>query len=81
MMKNLSLSDFNVKVSDLYSQAYKNVTDDNTKVASFSWVNNSNALATGVNDAFNAMSQAMFSNTDLKSQLAQLDAVWDKAGQ
>jgi multiple sugar transport system substrate-binding protein/raffinose/stachyose/melibiose transport system substrate-binding protein len=79
MMKNLSLEDFGATVSSLYSDSYQLVTDDNTKVASFGWVNNDDALAPGINDLFYALSQSFFSNTDLTSQLAQLDADWDAA--
>jgi multiple sugar transport system substrate-binding protein/raffinose/stachyose/melibiose transport system substrate-binding protein len=79
MMKNLGLADFGATVSSLYSDSYKLVTDQNTKVASFGWVNNDDALAPGINDSFYALSQALFSNRDLKSQLAQLDTDWDAA--
>jgi len=79
MMKNLSLDDFQATVSSLYTDTYKFVSEDNTKVASFAWVNNDNALAPGINDLFYALSQSFFSNTDLTSQLAQLDADWDAA--
>ena len=79
MMKNLSLDDFGAKVSSLYSDSYKLVTDDNTKVSSFGWVNNDDALAPGINDLFYALSQSFFSNTDLTGQLAQLDSDWDAA--
>ena len=79
MMKNLKLADFGATVSSLYSDSYGLVTADNTKVASFGWVNNDDALAPGINDSFYALSQALFSNRDLKSQLAQLDTDWDAA--
>ena len=79
MMKKLSLEDFGVDVTDFYLDAYSYVTDDNTKVSSFGWVNNDNALAPGLNDLFYALSQSLFSNTDLDAQLAQLDADWDAA--
>jgi len=79
MMKKLSLDDFGVSVSSLYSDTYSLVTDENTKVASFGWVNNDDALAPGINDLFYALAQSLFSNTDVTSQLAQLDADWDAA--
>ncbi|MCU1411670.1 MAG: extracellular solute-binding protein [Rhodoglobus sp.] len=79
MMKKLGLSDFGVDVSDLYTDTYGLVTDDNTKVASFGWVNNDNALAPGINDLFYALSQSFFSNSDVAGQLAQLDSDWDAA--
>ena len=79
MMKNLTLDDFGVDVTDFYLDAYSYVTDDNTKVSSFGWVNNDNALAPGINDSFYALSQSLFSNTDVAAQLAQLDTDWDAA--
>jgi ABC-type glycerol-3-phosphate transport system substrate-binding protein len=79
MMKNLKLDDFGVDVTDFYSDAYNLVTDDNTKVSSFGWVNNDDALAPGINDLFYALSQSLFSNTDLDAQLKQLDSDWDAA--
>ena len=79
MMKKLTLDDFGATVSSLYSDSYKLVTDDNTKVSSFGWVNNDNALAPGINDLFYALSQSFFSNSDLKGQLTQLDSDWDAA--
>ena len=79
MMKKLDLKGFNATVSDLYTKSYALVTDDNKKVPSFGWVNNDDALAPGINDSFYALSQSLFSNSDLKSQLAQLDSDWDAA--
>jgi multiple sugar transport system substrate-binding protein/raffinose/stachyose/melibiose transport system substrate-binding protein len=79
MMKNLTLKDFNATVNDLYTKTYSLVTDKNTKVSSFGWVNNNDTLAPGIQDEFYKLSQSLFSNTDLKTQLAQLDADWDKA--
>ncbi|WP_426626131.1 ABC transporter substrate-binding protein [Leifsonia sp. McL0607] len=78
-MKNVKLSDFGASVSDLYTATYKYVTDDNEKVAAFGWVNNDNALAPGINDDFYALSQALFSNSDVQSQLQKLDSEWDAA--
>jgi multiple sugar transport system substrate-binding protein/raffinose/stachyose/melibiose transport system substrate-binding protein len=79
MMKQLALDDFGVSVSGLYTDTYSLVTDDNTKVASFGWVNNNDALAPGINDLFYALAQSLFSNPDVAGQLAQLDADWDAA--
>jgi len=79
MMKKLKLEDFDVKVNDLYTDSFAMVTEDNNKVASFGWVNNDDALAPGINDLFYSMSQQFFSNSDVKSQLSQLDADWDAA--
>ena len=79
MMKNLTLEDFDVDVSDLYTDTYGLVTADNTKVSAFGWINNDDALAPGLSDLFYALSQSFFSNTDVQSQLSQLDADWDAA--
>jgi ABC-type glycerol-3-phosphate transport system substrate-binding protein len=79
MMKNLTLEQFGATTSSLYKSTYGLVTSDNTKVSSFGWVNNDDSLAPGINDQFYALSQGLFSNTDLQAQLTQLDADWDKA--
>ncbi len=79
MMKNLTLDQFGAKTSDLYKDTYALVTSTNTKVSSFGWVNNDDSLAPGINDAFYALSQGLFSNKDLGAQLTQLDADWDAA--
>lgn len=79
MMKKLKLADFSVKVSTLFENAYKLSTADNTKVSAFGWTNNDDALAPGISDQFYALSQAVFSNTDIAANLKQLDADWDAA--
>ncbi len=79
MMKTLTLDQFGAKTSDLYKDTYGLVTSTNTKVSSFGWVNNDDSLAPGINDAFYALAQGLFSNKDLAAQLAQLDADWDAA--
>jgi multiple sugar transport system substrate-binding protein/raffinose/stachyose/melibiose transport system substrate-binding protein len=79
MMKNLTLDQFGATTSDLYKDTYKLVTSTNTKVSSFGWVNNDDSLAPGINDAFYALAQGLFSNKDLPAQLAQLDADWEAA--
>ncbi len=79
MMKNISLDQFGATTSALYKDTYSLVTSSNTKVSSFGWVNNDDSLAPGINDAFYALSQGLFSNKDLAAQLAQLDADWDTA--
>ena len=79
MMKTLTLDQFGAKTSDLYKDTYKLVTSANTKVSSFGWVNNDDSLAPGINDAFYALSQGLFSNKDIAAQLKQLDADWDAA--
>ena len=79
MMKTLTLDQFGAKTSDLYKSTYELVTGTNTKVSSFGWVNNDDSLAPGINDAFYALAQGLFSNKDLAAQLAQLDTDWDAA--
>ena len=79
MMKNITLDQFGATTSTLYKDTYGLVTSTNTKVSSFGWVNNDDSLAPGINDAFYALSQGLFSNKDLSAQLAQLDTDWDTA--
>ena len=79
MMKNLTLDQFGATTSDLYKDTYKLATSTNTKVSSFGWVNNDDSLAPGINDAFYALAQGLFSNKDVAAQLAQLDTDWEAA--
>ena len=79
MMKKLPLSSFHASVNSLFTTGYKLVTDTNDKVDAFGWVTNGDSLAPGLNDKFYALSQALFSNSNVKSQLGQLDAAWDTA--
>jgi hypothetical protein len=79
MMKTLTLDQFGATTSTLYKDTYGLVTSTNTKVSSFGWVNNDDSLAPGINDAFYALSQGLFSNKDLSAQLTQLDTDWDTA--
>jgi ABC-type glycerol-3-phosphate transport system substrate-binding protein len=79
MFKNASLEDFGATVSPLFENTYDLVTSENTKVSAFSWVNNDDALAPGINDLFYALSQQLFEKGDVKAQLAQLDSDWDAA--
>jgi ABC-type glycerol-3-phosphate transport system substrate-binding protein len=79
MMKNEPLSSFHATVSSLFTSSYKLVTGTNEKVDAFGWVTNGDSLAPGMNDKFYAFSQALFSNSDVKGQLAQLDTEWDQA--
>ncbi|GIG00881.1 ABC transporter substrate-binding protein [Catellatospora citrea] len=79
MMKKLKLEDFGAKVTPVFTEAYTYVTSENTKVSSVGWVNNDDAMPPGVADLFYALSQQLFTNGDVKAQLAALDAAWDKA--
>lgn len=79
MMKKLSIKDFGATVSSLYNSSYSYVTNSNTKVSSFGWVNNDDALAPGINDSFYALAQSVFSDSDVKKQLTKLDADWAAA--
>ena len=79
MMKSLTLDDFGASVNPLYTETYSLVTADNTKASAFGWVNNDDALAPGLNDAFYALAQAFFSNSNVAAQMKQLDSDWDQA--
>lgn len=79
MLKTVKLEDFGATVTPVFTDCYKYVQADNTKVSSIGWVNNDDALPPGVADLFYALSQQLFTNDDVKAQLAALDAAWDKA--
>ncbi|GAA1539276.1 extracellular solute-binding protein [Dactylosporangium maewongense] len=79
MLKTVQLEDFGAKVTPLFTDCYRFVQDGTAKVSSIGWVNNDDALPPGVADLFYALSQQLFTNDDVKGQLAALDAAWDKA--
>ncbi|MDR1806681.1 MAG: extracellular solute-binding protein [Propionibacteriaceae bacterium] len=79
MFKKLSLADYNVTVTPLYEEGYTLVTGDDAQVGTFGWATNDDSLAAGMNDAFYALSQAVFSNSDVAALCADLDNQWDAA--
>ncbi|MFD5030797.1 ABC transporter substrate-binding protein [Streptomyces sp. NPDC058405] len=79
MLKNVPFEDFGAKVTPLYTDGFKLVTDDNAKVSAFGQVNNDDALPPGVVEQFNSLAQKLFTSSDTKGALATLDADWDKA--
>ena len=79
MLKNVTLEDFGAKVTPVFTDSFKYVQDDNTKVSSIGWVNNDDALPPGVSDLFYALSQQLFTNGDLAAQLGAIDEAWEKA--
>lgn len=79
MLKDKKLADYNVNVTRVYKDSYAYVTDQNTKVSSFGWATNDDAMPSGLNDAFYAASQALYGSDDVRGPLAKLDAAWDSA--
>jgi len=79
MSKKVPLAKFGATSNSVYTSSYKLVTDKNDKVPAFGWVTNGDGLPTSVQDKFYAFSQALFSNSDVKGQLALLDTSWDTA--
>jgi ABC-type glycerol-3-phosphate transport system substrate-binding protein len=79
MLKGKTLDDYNVTVSQVFKDSFANVTAQNTKVSAFGWATNDDAMPSGLNDAFYAASQALFSGNDVKGELSKLDSAWDAA--
>ena len=79
MMKNIPFGDYDATVNTLYEESFAFVPAENEKVSSFGWAANDDTLIPGMNDLFYALSQQLFTNSDLDAQLAQLDADWDAA--
>jgi ABC-type glycerol-3-phosphate transport system substrate-binding protein len=79
MLKNVTLQDFGAKVTPVYDQGYKLVTDKNNKVNAFAQANNDDALPPGVVDQFCSLAQKLFTSSDTKGLLTAFDADWDKA--
>ncbi|SEM19444.1 ABC transporter substrate-binding protein [Streptacidiphilus jiangxiensis] len=79
MLKGKTLADYNVNVTQVFKDSYSYVTDQNTKVSAFGWATNDDSMPSGLNDAFYAASQALFTSDDVNGQMAKLDAAWDAA--
>ncbi|MEY9962432.1 ABC-type glycerol-3-phosphate transport system substrate-binding protein [Streptacidiphilus sp. MAP12-16] len=79
MLKGKTLADYNVNVTQVFTDSYAYVTDKNTKVSSIGWATNDDSMPSGLNDAFYAASQALFTSDGVHAQMAKLDAAWDAA--
>ena len=79
MLKGKTLADYNVNVSQVFKDSYAYVLDKNDKVSGFGWATNDDSMPSGLNDAFYAASQALFSSDDVAGQMAKLDTAWDSA--
>jgi multiple sugar transport system substrate-binding protein/raffinose/stachyose/melibiose transport system substrate-binding protein len=79
MLKNKTLDDYNVTVSQVFKDSYSYVSNTNTKVSALGWATNDDSMPSGLNDLFYAMSQALFTGSDVKGQLSKLDQAWDTA--
>lgn len=79
LLKGVTLESMGAKVTQLFDDTYKYVTDDNLKVAAFGATADDNAFPPGVGEPLSAMSQKMFSDKNIEAQLAAVDAAWDKA--
>ena len=79
MLKGKTLADYNVNVTEVFKDSYAYVQEKNDKVSAFGWATNDDSMPSGLNDAFYAASQALFSSDDVAGQMAKLDAAWDKA--
>jgi multiple sugar transport system substrate-binding protein/raffinose/stachyose/melibiose transport system substrate-binding protein len=79
MLKGKALGDYGVTVSQLFTDSFSLVSQDNNKVSAIAWATNDDSLAPGLNDAFYAASQALFSGSDVTSEMKKLDTAWDAA--
>ncbi|MBG0850452.1 extracellular solute-binding protein [Streptomyces spinoverrucosus] len=79
MLKDKTLDDYGVSVTKVFKDSYSYVTAQNEKVSAFGWATNDDSMPSGLNNAFYAASQALFSSDDIDGELAKLDAAWDAA--
>ncbi len=79
MLKGKTLADYNVTVSQVFKDSYAYVGQQNTKVSAFGWATNDDSMPSGLNDAFYAASQALYSSDDIAGQMTKLDTAWDAA--
>ncbi|HEU5222471.1 MAG TPA: extracellular solute-binding protein [Candidatus Lumbricidophila sp.] len=79
MLKNVKFSEYNAKVSPLFTAAFELATSDKvTRVNAFGQVVNDDALPGGVGDALGAVAQGMFAGADIDAFAKQLDDAWQK---
>jgi ABC-type glycerol-3-phosphate transport system substrate-binding protein len=79
MMKNYSIDDYDVDMSDLYYNTYNNivVNEDFPKVSAFTWANNDYDPIPGWKDEFYAAIQNILLGDSVEDEMARLDQVWD----
>jgi ABC-type glycerol-3-phosphate transport system substrate-binding protein len=78
LLKKVSLKQLGAPVYPLFTQGYNFVFDKSVqKVAPIGDAGGQDALPPAVNTAFSSMAQALFTNSDVKGQLANLDNVWN----
>ncbi|MDG4826992.1 extracellular solute-binding protein [Asanoa sp. WMMD1127] len=81
MIKGKTLDDYGVTVTQVFKDSYAYVGQDNNKVNAIGWATNDDALPPGLNDAFYATAQALFTSDDVAGELAKLDDAWKTAAQ
>jgi len=79
MIKGKSLASYGLTLSPAFNSSYSYVTSQNNKVSSMSWATNDNALPGNVVNDFDAVAQALFSTSNVKAQMQQLDQDWASA--
>jgi len=79
MLKGKTLADYNVNVTQVFTDSYAYVTQQNTKVSALGWATNDDSMPSGLNDDFYAASQDLYNNNDVAAQLSKLDSEWDTA--
>jgi multiple sugar transport system substrate-binding protein/raffinose/stachyose/melibiose transport system substrate-binding protein len=81
LIKGKSIADYGVHPSQVYTDSYNYVLQDDNKVSAIGWVTNDDAMPSGLNDDFYAAAQALFNSNDVAGQLAKLDGDWSTATQ
>jgi ABC-type glycerol-3-phosphate transport system substrate-binding protein len=81
MLKDKTLADFNVNVSQVFKDSYAYVVNKNTKVSAIGWATNDDSMPSGLNDDFYAAAQALYNSSDVAGQMAKLDSAWNTATQ
>jgi ABC-type glycerol-3-phosphate transport system substrate-binding protein len=79
MLKGKPLASYGLTLSPAFNASYSYVTNTNTKVSSMSWATNDDALPGNVTSDFDALAQALFSNSNVLGQMKQLDQDWATA--
>ena len=81
MVKGKTIDDWDVEVSDLYTESYEGyvTNEDAQKVSTFTWSNNDDDVIGGMKEEIYSSIQNVFLGADVAEEMARLDQLWDEA--
>jgi multiple sugar transport system substrate-binding protein/raffinose/stachyose/melibiose transport system substrate-binding protein len=79
MLKGKSLASYGLSLSPAFHSSYSYVTSNAKKVSSMSWATNDDAFPGNMTADFDAAAQALFSTSNVRGAMQQLDQDWADA--